>query len=80
MYIEVLAKILALIRLNGVDVNTTLHTPAQTQHHHKHMHGSVCPVITSVDVYKHMETGDTVYTCHVTAHENDLNSTNSDKP
>ena len=36
-------------------------------------HGTVCPIMTSVDLDKHIETGDTVYTCHVTAQENESN-------
>ena len=42
-------------------------------------HGTVCPVITSVDLDKHIETGDTVYTCHVTAQTTELNTSDSDK-
>lgn len=35
-----------------------------------HDHGTVYPVISYMDIDKHIETGDTVYTCHVTAQEN----------
>ena len=42
-------------------------------------HGIVCPVISSVDLDKHIETGDTVYTCHVTAQTTELNTSDSDK-
>ena len=36
-------------------------------------HGTVCPVISYVDLDKHIETDDTVYTCHVTAQDNESN-------
>ena len=36
-------------------------------------HGTVCPVISYVDLDKHIETDDTVYTCHVTAQHNQSN-------
>ena len=42
-------------------------------------HGTVCPVISSVDLDKHIETSDTVYTCHVTAQDNESNTHDHDK-
>ena len=36
-------------------------------------HGTICPVISYVDLDKHIETDDTVYTCHVTAQDNESN-------
>lgn len=40
-------------------------------------HSIVCRVISSVDLDKHIETGDTVYTCHVTAQTTELNKLNT---
>ena len=42
-------------------------------------HGTVCCIISSVDLDTHIETGDTVYTCHETAQESESNPIDSDK-
>ena len=42
-------------------------------------HGTVCPIISSVDLDKHIETDDIVCTCHVTAQENESSPIDSDK-
>ena len=42
-------------------------------------HGIVCPVISSVDLDKHIEAGDTVYICHVTAQAAESNASDHDK-
>ena len=41
-------------------------------------HGTLCPIISSVDFDKHIQADDIIYTCHVTAQDTNLDS-NHDK-